>query len=195
MQNAMARIEQNLTADHDQAIKAIRLPLGYYGANASPYFSISDLAKKWPADNARHEVLMSTNGYDPCYATADLLDPYLEAAIEDSQRAGVIVSAIYEPGIGHIGHSYWLSYWGQMYLAKLCEETGGEAYYIGFNGQAADFTPYLKDLSNRLNHQYILGFVPKPQKKDGMQPVKLKTELQKLDLVAATRVYVPGNGR
>ncbi|HUN62659.1 MAG TPA: hypothetical protein VMU53_11750 [Candidatus Sulfotelmatobacter sp.] len=195
MQNGMAHIEQNLTTDHDQVNKAIRLPLGYYGANASPYFSISDLVKKWPADTARHEVLMISNGYDPYYATADLLDPYLEAAITDAQRAGVIVSAIYEPGIGHIGHSYWLSYWGQMYLAKLTEETGGEGYYIGFNGQAPDFSPYLKDLSDRLNHQYILGFIPKPQKKAGMQPVKLKTELHNVDLVGAARVYVPGNGR
>jgi hypothetical protein len=181
MQNGTAHIEQNLTDDHDQAAKAIRLPLGYYGANASPYFSLSDLVKRWPQDSARHEVLMITNGFDP----------YLDAAIEDSQRAGVVVSAIYEPSVGHVGHSYWLSYWGQLYLAKLTEESGGEAYYIGFTGQAPDFTPYLKDLSNRLNHQYILAFVPKPQKKAGMQPVKLKTELHNIDLVAARRIYVP----
>jgi hypothetical protein len=195
MQNGIASIEQNLTADHDLAIKAIRLPLGYYGANASPYFSLSDIVKKWPQDTSRHEVLMITNGFDPYYGPyygmGDMLDPYLDAAIEDSQRAGVIVSAIYEPSVGHIGHSYWLSYWGQMYLAKLTEETGGEAYYIGFYGQAPDFTPYLKDLSTRLNHQYILGLIPKPQKKAGMQAVKLKTELHNVDLTAASRVYVP----
>jgi hypothetical protein len=192
MQNGIARIEQNLTNDHDQAIKAIRLPLGYSGANASPYFSLSDLVKKWPRDAARHEVLMITNGFDPYYgATADMLDPYLDAAIEDSQRAGVIVSAIYEPSVGHVGHSYWLTYWSQMYLAKLAEETGGEAYYIDFTGQAPDFTPYLKDISNRLNHQYILGFVPESQKKGGMRSVKLKTELHNVDLVGANRVYVP----
>jgi hypothetical protein len=191
MQNGTAHIEQNLTDDHDQAAKAIRLPLGYYGANASPYFSLSDLVKRWPQDSARHEVLMITNGFDPYYGVGDMLDPYLDAAIEDSQRAGVVVSAIYEPSVGHVGHSYWLSYWGQLYLAKLTEESGGEAYYIGFTGQAPDFTPYLKDLSNRLNHQYILAFVPKPQKKAGMQPVKLKTELHNIDLVAARRIYVP----
>jgi hypothetical protein len=107
MQNGIARVEQNLTNDHDLAIKAIRLPLGYNGANASPYFSLSDLVKRWPHDTARHEVLMITNGFDPYYGTGDMLDPYLDAAIEDSQRAGVLVSAIYQPGVGHIGHSYW----------------------------------------------------------------------------------------
>jgi len=191
MQNGMAQIAQNLTNDHDAAIKAIRLPLGYYGANASPYFSLSDLIKRWPQDSARHEVLMITNGFDPYYGTGDMLDPYLDAAIEDSQRAGVLVSAIYAPSVGHIGHSYWLNYWGQMYLSKLTEETGGEGYYLGFVGPSPDFSPYLKDLTNRLNHQYWLAFVPKPQKKAGMQSIKLKTELHDVDLVGASRVYVP----
>jgi hypothetical protein len=191
MQNGIARVEQNLTNDHDLLLKAIRLPLGYFGANASPYFSLSDLVKRWPQDSARHEVLMITNGFDPYYGTGDMLDPYLDAAIEDSQRAGVLVSAIYAPSVGHMGHSYWLNYWGQMYLAKLAEDTGGEAYYIGFTGPSPDFGPYLKDLTTRLNHQYILGFVPKPQKKSGMQFVKLKTELHDIDLVGASRVYVP----
>jgi len=193
MQNGMALVEQNLTNDHEQAIKAIRLPLGYYGASASPYFSLSDLVKRWPHDTARHEVLMITNGFDPYYGIGDLLDPYLDAAIEDSQRAGVLVSAIYAPSVGHIGHSYWLNYWGQMYLAKLTEETGGEGYYIGFTGPSPDFSPYLKDIANRLNHQYILGFVPEPQKKAGMRSVRLKTELHNVDLIGASRVYVPAS--
>lgn len=49
-------------------------------------------------------------------------------------RAGVTVSAIYTPGVGHFGHSYWQTYWGQIYLSQLADETGGEAYYIGFSG-------------------------------------------------------------
>jgi hypothetical protein len=58
MQNGTARIEQNLTNDHSLAAKAVRLPLGYFGANASPYFSLSDLAKHWQPNGNRHEVLM-----------------------------------------------------------------------------------------------------------------------------------------
>jgi hypothetical protein len=191
MQNGMAQVAQNLTNDHDALIKAIRLPLGYSGANASPYFSLSDLVKRWPQDDARHEVLMITSGADPYYGSGDLLDPYLDAAIQDSQRAGVLVSAIYAPGVGHFGHSYWRNYWGQIYLSKLTEETGGEGYYLGFTGPSPDFGPYLKDLTNRLNHQYWLAFIPKPQKKAGMQYVKLKTELHDIDLVGASRVFVP----
>jgi hypothetical protein len=190
MQNGTAQIAQNLTNDHDALFKAIRLPLGYLGANASPYFSLSDLVKRWPKDDARHEVLMITSGSDPYYGSGDLLDPYLDAAIEDSQRAGVLVSAIYAPSAGHFGHSYWRNYWGQIYLSKLTEETGGEGYYLGFTGLSPDFGPYLKDLTNRLNHQYWLVFTPKAQKKSGMQSVKLKTELHDVDLVGPSRVYV-----
>jgi len=192
MQNGTARVEQDLTSDRDLAIKAIRLPMGYVGANSSPYFSLSDLAKRWLPDGTRHEVLMVTSGIDFYYGIGDMLDPYLAAAIQDSQRAGILVSAIYAPGVGHFGHSYWLNYWGQMYLAQLAEETGGEAYYIGFNGPAVDFTPYLKDLTNRFSHQYLLTFLAKPEKKPGMRPVKVRTEVHNVDLVAAQSVYVPG---
>jgi len=193
MQNGTARLEQKLTGDHDLAAKALRLPLGYFTASASPYFSLSDLAKHWQPDGNRHEVIMVTNGFDPYYGSGDTLDPYLAAAIEDCQRAGVLVSAIYAPGAGHFGHSHWANYWGQIYLSKLTEETGGEGYYLGFFGAAPDFSPYLKDVENRLEHQYLLTFLAQPQKKSGMRPVKLRTELHGVDLVSADRVYVPAS--
>ena len=66
------------------------------------------------------------------YGTGDLQDPYLEQAIDDAQRAGILVSAIYTPGVGHFAHSYWQTYWGQIYLSQMADKTGGEAYYIGF---------------------------------------------------------------
>ena len=193
MQNGVARIEQNLTSDHDLAAKAVRLPLGYFSANASPYFSLSDLVKHWQLDESRHEVIMITSGFDPYYGIGDTQDPYLEAAIHDCQRSGVLVSAIFAPGGGHLGHSYWLNYWGQIYLSKLTEETGGEGYYLGFVGSAPDFSPFLRDAANRLNHQYLLTFLARPQKKSGLQPVKLRTELHNVDLVSADEVYVPAS--
>jgi hypothetical protein len=191
MQNGMAKVEQNLTSDHALAAKALRLPLGMAGVNASPYFSISDLVKKWPASNARHEVIVASDGIDHFYGVGDLQDPYLSAAIEDSQRAGVLIYAIYTPGAGHFGHDYWANYWGQLYLSKLTDETGGESYYIGFSGAPVAFAPFLNDAAGRWNNQYLLSFVPKPQKKAGMQNVKLRTEVPNAELVGASRVYVP----
>jgi hypothetical protein len=193
MQNGMAKVEQDLTSDHQRAAKALRLPLGMPGVNASPYFSVSDLVKKWPASNARHEIVMASDGIDHFYGTGDLQDPYLSAAIEDSQRAGVLIYAIYFPGAGHFGHDYWANYWGQLYLSKLTDETGGESYNIGFTGPPVAFAPFLNDAAGRWEHQYTVSFVPKPQKKAGMQNVKLRTEVPNAELVGASRVYVPAS--
>jgi hypothetical protein len=190
MQNGNARVEQNLTSDHAQAAKALRLPMGAGGANGSPYFSLSDLIKRWPESTARREVLMISDGIDRYYGTGDLSDPYLDEAIGSAQRAGILVSAIYSPGVGHFGHSYWQTYWGQLYLAQVADRTGGESYYIGFNGPPVSVAPYLEDLTRRLSHQYLLTFLAKPPKKVGLQPVKLKTEVSNVDLVSADRVYV-----
>jgi hypothetical protein len=190
MQNGIAKVVQDLTDDHAAAAKALRLPMGLGGANASPYFSLSDLVKRWPASKDRREVLMITDGIDRYYGTGDLQDPYLQSTIDDANRAGIQVSAIYSPDAGHLGHSYWASYWGQLYLSELADKTGGEAYYIGFTGAPVAFAPYLTELSNRLTHQYFLTFLPKPVKKAGWVQVRLRTEVQNVDLVSAHRVWV-----
>jgi len=46
-------------------------------------------------------------------------------------------------------------------------------------------------LSRRLNHQYLLAFLAKPEKKPGLQRVRVKTEVKNVELVAATKVFVP----
>jgi hypothetical protein len=190
MQNGVAVVEQNLTTDHAAAEKALRLPEGMIGANASPYFSLQDLIKRWPQTNARRSVLMVTDGIDRYYGIGDMLDPYLDAAIDDALKAHVTVSAIYNPDVGHFGHSYWQAYWGQLYLAHVADETGGEGYYIGFNGPAVAFAPYLEDLTNRFSHQYLLTFTAKPQKKAGWARIRLTTEVKNADLVGPRKVWV-----
>ncbi|MCU1270810.1 MAG: hypothetical protein JWN74_2104 [Acidobacteriaceae bacterium] len=195
MDNGSAQIAQELTADHAQAAKSLRLPRGIAGVNGSPYFSLVDLIKRWPAGSPRREVLMISDGIDLYYGSGDLQDPYVSDAIEQAQRAGVIVYAIYNPGAGHFAHSYWHSYWGQLYLSRVADETGGESYYIGFSGPAVTFVPYLDDVEHRLNNQYLLTFLAKPEKKSGMQRVKLATELPNTELVGAQRVYVPASAQ
>jgi hypothetical protein len=195
MQDGIAKIVQNPTSDHDQAAKTLRLPMGMAGINGSPYFSVSDLIKRWPESKDRREILMVSDGIDLNYGTGDLQDPYLDEAIDLAQRAGILVSAIYSPGAGHFGHSYWRTYWGQLYLSQLAEMTGGEAYYIGFGGAPVSFTPYLDDLSRRVGHQYFLTFLAKLPKKAGWQTVKLRTEVPKVDLISAGRVWVSPEGK
>ncbi len=195
MQDGIGRIVQNPTTDHDQAAKALRLPIGMAGINGSPYFSVSDLIKRWPVSTDRREILMVSDGIDPYYGGHDTSDPYLEAAIDDAQRASIVVSAIYTPGAGHFGHSYWQTYWGQLYLAQLTDSTGGESYDIGFAGPPVSFSPYLEDLGRRLTHQYFLTFLAKPPKKAGWQRIKLRSEVSSVDLLTADKVWVSPEGK
>ena len=190
MRNGIAWIAQQPTSDHALAAKALRLPLGMASANGSPYFSLSDLVKRWPKSDSRREVLMISDGYDRYYGQNDLLDPYLDAAINDAQRAGIVVSALYNPGTGTLRRSSFSTYIGQVYLGQVADRTGGQAYYIGFNRPAVAFAPFLNDLSNRLKHQYLLSFLAEPEKKAGLEPVKLVSEVPNMELVAADQVYV-----
>ena len=190
MQNGIAQVLQNLTSDHALAAKALRLPLGSPGANASPYFSLQDLIKRWPASDERREVLMITDGIDRYWGSSPD-NPYVDSVIEQAQKAGVIVFSIYTPGMGHYGHSFWRTYWGQNFLSQLSDETGGESYYLIGSAPPVTFAPYLEDMAKKLGRQYLLTFIPKPQKKAGMQRVKVQTEVPNAELVSADRVYVP----
>jgi len=202
MRDATVEVVQNFTNDHAQAEKALRLPTGTVGALSSPYVSLVDLIKRWPGQPphevllnrwpdipVRHEVLMITDGIDRLGGTG-ASNPYVDSATEEAQRAGVIVYAIFASGIGHYGRSFWRVNWGQNYLSQIADETGGEAYILGFE-TAVSFKPYLDQIAGRLNHQFLLAFMAKPGKKSELQPVKIRAEEPNVELVAAAKVYVP----
>jgi hypothetical protein len=203
MQNGTVAVVQNFTTNHLQAAMSVRLPLGTVGAFASPYLSLLDLIKRWPIVPPLreplmnrwpdipvcHEVLMITDGIDRFGGTGPV-DPYVDEAIEQAQTAGVIVYTIYASGVGRAGRSFWSVNWGQNYLSRIAEETGGEAYFLGYSTPLS-FGPYLDEVSQHLNHQYLLTFLAKPGKKAGLQRVKVRTEVPNAELAAADRVYVP----
>lgn len=190
MQHGTVEVAQNLTTDHPQAAKALRLPLGSRGISSSPYLSVTDLIKKWPEQQERREIVMITDGVDALNGGGPA-NPYLDEAIAQAQRAEVIVYSIYAPGAGHYGHSYWRMHWGQNYLGQLADETGGEAYNL-FMGNPVSLTAYFDDIEQKLGHQYLLTFIPKLEQKAGEQSVKITTEVPNAELVAADRFYVPG---
>lgn len=187
MQHGTVDIVQNLTTDHSHAAQALRLPLS--SGEASPYLSVSDLIKRWPDNSARREVVLVTSGND-VLGGPGVMNPYLEAAIDDAQRKNIVVYAIYMPSAGHAGHSSWLLNWAQSHLAQIAEETGGEAYMPGF-GPPISFAPYLEDVAGHLAHQYRAIVLFKTTPKAGFQDVKLATEVPNAELVSAKRVYVP----
>jgi len=194
MQNGTVSLAQNFTQDHAAAAKSLRLPQGFVGAEASPYFSLSEFAKKWPPNPAtpRREVLMITDGIDTFYGSG-YPDPYVDTAIQDAQCAGVVVYSLYTAGSGHFAHTYWRIYWGQNYLAQLSEETGGESFYFLGAQAPVSFEPYLNQMGQRLMHQFLLTFLAKPQKKAGTEPVKVSSEIRGVDFFHQDKVCVPAS--
>jgi len=187
MRNGTVDIVQNFTADHNHAAQTLRLPLSAFGVMGSPYLSLSDLMQQWPGHSTRREVLLVTSGIDPLGIWST--NPYLDSAIEQAQREGIIVYAIYTPPAGHAGHNFWRMNWAQNHLAQIGEETGGEAYIEG----PVAFEPYLAEITERLGHQYLVTVLVKPGNKAGFQDVRFATEVPNAELVSAPRVYVQGS--
>jgi hypothetical protein len=190
MRNGTVDIVQRFTADHIHAAQTLRLPLSSFGVMASPYLSLSDLIKHWPGESTRREVVLVTSGDDPLGGPGPL-DPYLDTAIDDAQRNGVIVYAIYTPSIGHAGHSPWRMNSGQNHLEQIGEETGGEAYMLGLQAPVS-IEPYLADITEHLGRQFRVTVLLKAGNKGRFEDLRFATEVPDAELVSARRVYVPG---
>jgi len=190
--NGFVQMTQYLTTEHAAAAKAVGMPVGNSSGQASPYFALEDLLKHWQPDPARprREVVMITSGVD-LYSQGSV-DPYLDEAIEQMQRAGILVYSIYTPDSARAGYSFFRQNWGQNNLAQISDKTGAESYDLGVV-PAESFKPYFDDISRLLSHQYILTFLAKPEKKAGLQTVKLNAEGRIAELVGAGRVYVPAS--
>ena len=180
LRNGSANIAAPLTTDRAQLAKALRIPLGQPGIAASPYMGISDLVKKWPAADARREVLLISSGNDP-WSPANPENLYLQEAIAAAQRAGILVHSIYYAGAGHLGH------WGQNYLSELGEATGGKAYWEGY-ASPVSIDAWLKDLGQRLRNQYLVILEAADATKGGLEPIRVTATAPGVSLTAATKI-------
>jgi hypothetical protein len=194
MRNATVEIAQNFTTDHAAAAKAVRLPLGSTGAYGSPYLSVIDLMKRWPASQNRREVLMVTDGIDRARrgipARGLYINPDVDAASGVAMQTGTMIHTIYAPGVGRWHRNYWEATNGQMGIAKLADVTGGESYFLGL-GTPVSFQPYLSQLQQALDNQYLLSFSAQPGKRAQLQNVTINTEIAGVDLGSADGVWVP----
>ena len=194
MQNGNAVFSQPFTTDKAQALKALHLPAGSAGSNASPYFCLSDLAKRWPSANRdnRREVVMITDGVDPYNLRFDPDNPYLQAAINDSVRAGLVVDSIYWHDDGRYDRGLYQNNSGQSLLSLVSQATGGKSYWQGA-GNPVSFSPYLDDLGRRLQNQYELGFVAPAKSKPEIANLKVKLVMPNTKIDAPQKVViVPG---
>jgi VWFA-related protein len=193
MRNGSPNLMQNFTTDHAQAARALRLPVGSAGISGSPYFCLSALAKQWPGgrSDVRREVIMVTDGVDRYSGERryDPEDPYVQAAVSDAQKAGLIVYSIYYRGVGRSDRGFVATSTGQNYLTQLSGATGGKVYLEGF-GNPVSFAPFLSDIQHKLQNQYELSFVS--SSKPGLQGIRVRTSQPNTSLLYPARVPIGG---
>ncbi|MHB1793458.1 MAG: vWA domain-containing protein [Acidobacteriaceae bacterium] len=191
MDNGRAVMAQTLTTDHALAVKALRLTNGIPGISGSPYFCLSDLARNYwrsPA-SVRRVVFMVTNGEDPYYRSRDMQDPYVAAAIQDAQKAKLLVYSIYFRNQGAGGPNSFSTLIGQSYLQRVADETGGQFYSMAMMSPIS-FDPFLKQFKQSLERQYLLTFAAG---NTGWQQVQVQSKVKGLKLTAPRAIYVEKN--
>ena len=184
--NGRLEIAQRPTSDRVRAIQALSLPSG--GIPSNPFRPLAELIEGWGEDASRHAVIMISDGINPG-ATSGQPDASVEAAIQAAQRAGVTVYNIYHPRPDYSATDHMTAYSGQVQLAHLSIETGGQAYYQGIQ-PTSSFAPFLANISDRLANQYSLEFVIQPETRGSLQDVSVKCKTGDVYLSAPWKVWV-----
>jgi hypothetical protein len=191
MQNGQTVLSGPLSTDHAQVTRGLHIPAGVPGSNGSPYFCLSDLAKRWPSNETgiRREVLLVTDGVDEYNRRYDPEDPYVQAAVNDSIRAGLVVYSIYWRDQGRAASTTYANDAGQNLLLNVTQSTGGKSFWEGM-GNPVSFQPYLEELTRRFQNQYELTFVTRFNGKPEIEPLKLKLSAPGSEVDVPQQVFV-----
>lgn len=183
------QVVENPMQDHERAVQLLGPPVG--GTPAGPYGALTDLIQDWRRGSSRRAVLLISPGIDPA-STDARQSPSAEAAIEAAQRAGVTVYAIYHPSADYATGDYSKIRSGQIKLAHVADETGGEAYFLGL-APLPSLAPFLADIADHLTNQYLLEFIANPTDGAGrLQEVSVKSTIPDVELIAPDRVWILG---
>jgi len=193
MQQGRAVFSSQLSSNAADVLKGLHLSSGIPGENASPYFCLSDLAKNWPSHDrtARREVVMITDGVDNYERRFDPDDPYVQTAINDSVRAGLVVYSIYWKNTGRINNTNYETNAGQNLLLLVTQATGGNSYWQGL-GNPVSMQPFFQDLRRRLNNQYEVSFTAPSNGKPEIKSLKLDLHVPSAKVAAPQQVLVTG---
>ena len=193
MQQGRAAFSSQLSSNAADVLKGLHLSSGIPGENASPYFCLSDLAKNWPSHDrtARREVVMVTDGVDNYERRFDPDDPYVQTAIKDSVRAGLLVYSIYWRNTGRINNTGYETNAGQNLLLLVTQATGGNSYWQGL-GNPVSLQPFFQDLRRRLSNQYEVSFTAPSNGKPEVQSLKLDLHVPSAKVAAPQQVLVTG---
>ncbi len=188
--NGAAMVAQDFTTDHALAAKALRLPLGAGGAFTSPYLALQDWIKRWPDSSERKSIMMFSSGIDYFRGGFDPIDPDLDTTVGRAQKKNINIWSIYVPDAGHMGRRPFRAFNAQSNMSRLSEETGAEAYYLGF-GMPVTLKPYFDEIQRHLDNQYLLSFVGNGGKKGKLVSVRVATEVPNVQIMTPAQVFLP----
>jgi VWFA-related protein len=167
------QVRQKFTSDLEKAARSLRSPLGVSSAAPyNPYVELIDALKRFDSQPAgRRAVLMVSDGvdvsrgFDSSFQSIDL-----DRAISEAQRRAVAVYAFFAPTVAAAGNGNLIPN-GQSSLQKLSDQTGGHAFFQGFNAPTS-FDPFIRELSAALDRQIALTYLSTHPKK-GFHRVKI----------------------
>ena len=188
--NGTAMLVQDFTNDHELAAKALRIPVGGGGAFSSPYLTLLDLMKRWPASADRRSILLISSGIDYFRGGFDFRSPDLDSTISRAQKQNINVWTIYAPDAGHRGRGFFIANRAQSNLSQLSDETGAESFYLG-TAAPVTLKPYFDELSTHLSNQYLLTFKASGGAKGRFERVRVATELPYVEFLVASQAFLP----
>jgi hypothetical protein len=187
IQDGTLHVAENPTTDHARSARALRAPSG--SKAASPYAALSDLIGLWPQKTLRREIILVSSGIDDS-TTEGAAFVRAETVIDDADRAGIVIYALYNPAANYRSTEWSKVESGETGLAHTCYETGGEAYFLSHD-PVETVGSFLIDISEHLTHQYLVKFRLSPGPESGVQTVFVFSESFDQELMKPDRVWVP----
>jgi VWFA-related protein len=155
------QVAQDFTADRERAAESLRIVRSSASASPfNPYVELTEALKRFDSQPAgRRIALMISDGLDTSRgirSASPTQSVDLDRSIREAQRRGVAVFSFYSPSVGLSGVSRLEANFGQSSLNRLADETGGEAFYSGFD--VVSFDPYIKEFNEALGMQWLITY-------------------------------------
>lgn len=160
-------IRQRFTEDLDKAAKSLTVVSPNLLPTANSIFqSVEDVTKRFDAlPSGRRAMLLISDGLDASIISSTSLQSVdLDRAVTKAQQRSVAIYSFYAAGglVDRLDRQQVLA--GQSLLLRLCEETGGRAFFSGFSTPVS-FKPFFQELAFTLERQFVLSYISTNMKK------------------------------